>query len=325
MQLACFITGCIESLSHLYSGEEAKAIALRLLQEIGGVPNYAYLVDPQAEIKDKVEQFRKSGGISGALAGQKLTDCLRELATGRPLQYVLGYEWFCGYKFRVTEGVLIPRPETEELVRYILKRCEADKAGGWKVLDICTGSGCIAHSLAAGLGERASVWGCDISQEALEVAASQSISSFIPQFFRWDVLNEALPEAVRETGVSKFNRIVSNPPYVCEAERPLMRKNVLDFEPEIALFVPDDDPLLFYRRIARLGKELLAEGGRLYFEINERFGKEVAALLELEGYSGCTVLKDINGKERFTESVFLDFKKKFFTFAGNNSIRNEQF
>lgn len=319
MQLAYFITECIERLSPLYPGEEARTIALRLLQEIGGVPNYAYLVDPQAEIKDKVDQFRQagstagtlsgreSGGISGAQAEQKLTDCLRELATGRPLQYVLGYEWFCGYKFRVKEGVLIPRPETEELVRYVLKGCEADKTGRWNVLDICTGSGCIAHSLAAGLGERASVWGCDISREALEAAASQQVSSFIPRFFRWDVLNEAVPEAVREAGVPKFNRIVSNPPYVCEAEKTLMRKNVLDFEPAIALFVPDDDPLLFYRRIARLGKELLAEGGRLYFEINERFGKEVAALLEQEGYSGCTVLKDMNGKERFAESVFFGF------------------
>lgn len=314
MQLAYFITECIESLSHLYSGEEAKAIALRLLQEIGGVPNYAYLVDPETEIKDKVDQLQNAGGLSGEETGpvsgtmveQKLADCLRELATGRPLQYVLGYEWFCGYKFRVTEGVLIPRPETEELVRYVLQRC-ADKSGELKVLDICTGSGCIAHALAAGLREKASVWGCDISQTALEMAASQQVSSFIPQFFRWDVLKEALPETLQGTGMLKFDILVSNPPYICHAERVLMRKNVLDFEPEIALFVPDNDPLLFYRRIARLGKELLVKGGRLYFEINERFGKEVAALLEQEGYSGGTVLKDINGKERFAEAVFFGF------------------
>ena len=174
-------------------------------------------------------------------------------------------------------------------------------------MDICTGSGCIAHSLGAGLGERASVLGCDISQAALEVAGSQRVSPFTPQFFRWDVLPEELPETIRIAGLEKFDVIVSNPPYVCNAEKAFMHKNVLGFEPEIALFVPDNDPLLFYRRIARLGKKLLVKGGRLYFEINERFGKEMMALLEQEGYSEGTVHKDINGKDRFTESVFFGF------------------
>jgi release factor glutamine methyltransferase len=215
------------------------------------------------------------------------------------LQYVLGYEWFCGHRFNVAPGVLIPRPETEELVREVVSSANGpDCEGNVRVLDICTGSGCIAWSVAAELGKRAQVYGCDISPEALAIACGQEIDADV-KFFECDILAPQAEEVIgAECGAAKFDIIVSNPPYVCECEKELMQKNVLDFEPELALFVPDDDPLRFYRRIAQLSGRLLKPGGKLFFEINERFGRETVEMLEETGFVGCRVLQDIFGKER---------------------------
>ncbi len=293
MQLVRFIDECVKILTPYYPQREAGSIAVRLLQEIGGFSAYAHLVYPDTEIDDRI--------------GIKLQECVRELSTGRPLQYVLGFERFCGYKFKVSEGVLIPRPETEELVGLIMDRYK-NYGGRLSILDICTGSGCIAHSLAAGLGEKASVYGCDISQAALDIASGQDISGFSPRFFRCDILDDNAVEVIKaECCISKFDIIVSNPPYVCDSERVMMRSNVLDFEPGEALFVPDDEPLLFYSGILRIGKELLSAGGKMYFEINERFGEEIFRMINGAGYCRCSVLKDINDKDRFVESVFFGF------------------
>lgn len=344
MTLGGFIDECVLRLAPLYPQLEAKAMAVRLLREFAQVSSYAHLVEPSMEVTSPVEE--------------KLHLALTDLSTGRPLQYVLGYEWFCGHKFTVCEGVLIPRPETEELVELILKRdrgsgvagaegesCkrrisdgseaafEEGASGGneiiggacaapLRILDICTGSGCIAHSLAYGFGRRAEVYGCDLSLKALEVARGQEIyrepmhhktnligrdvlvekkpsdNVIPPRFFHCDILSDYAGRVIAESGIGKIDIIVSNPPYVCEEERKLMHKNVLDFEPDIALFVPNDNPLLFYGRIAELGMELLSCGGELFFEINERFGKETVKMMEESGYSSIMIFSDINGKDR---------------------------
>ena len=289
MTLQEFISLVVERLSVHYPVQEAKAIAVRLLKEsIEGYKGYEHLVEPGRELE-------------GFAAGTEeyLLKCAQRLATGEPLQYVLGYEWFCGHRFNVAPGVLIPRPETEELVREVVSSANGpDCEGNVRVLDICTGSGCIAWSVAAELGKRAQVYGCDISPEALAIACGQEIDADV-KFFECDILAPQAEEVIgAECGAAKFDIIVSNPPYVCECEKELMQKNVLDFEPELALFVPDDDPLRFYRRIAQLSGRLLKPGGKLFFEINERFGRETVEMLEETGFVGCRVLQDIFGKER---------------------------
>lgn len=315
MRIIEFIREGTVLLAPLYGEREAKAIALRLLQEVAGLNRYIHLTEPQASIREKT---------SGIEVEQRLQEGLQELVTGRPLQYVLGYAWFLEHKFRVCEGVLIPRPETEELVRHILKDYSSVRQESpvfspepLAVLDLCTGSGCIAWSLAAGLREKGRVYGCDVSEAALSLANGQEI--FLsgkedaptwqsPCFFYCDVLRDDAAEVIAgDAGVEKFDLMVSNPPYVCESERALMHKNVLDFEPELALFVPDTNPLLFYRKIAALAARLLKPGGKLYFEMNERFGEQVIECMEIEGFSACRILKDIHEKERFAEGVLLDF------------------
>ena len=289
MTLQEFISLVVERLSVHYPVQEAKAIAVRLLKEsVEGYKGYEHLVEP-------------GRNLEGFAAGTEeyLLKCAQRLATGEPLQYVLGYEWFCGHRFNVAPGVLIPRPETEELVREVVSSANGpDCEGTVRVLDICTGSGCIAWSVAAELGKRAQVYGCDISPEALAIACGQEIDADV-KFFECDILAPQAEEVIgAECGAEKFDIIVSNPPYVCECEKALMQKNVLDFEPDLALFVPDDDPLRFYRRIAQLSGRLLKPGGKLFFEINERFGRETVVMLEETGFVGCRVLQDIFGKER---------------------------
>jgi release factor glutamine methyltransferase len=308
MTLQEFISLVVERLSVHYPVQEAKAIAVRLLKEsIEGYKGYEHLVEPGRGLESF--QLAECRAVAGARVGadnivtsgceEYLLKCAQRLATGEPLQYVLGYEWFCGHRFNVAPGVLIPRPETEELVREVVSSANGpDCEGNVRVLDICTGSGCIAWSVAAELGKRAQVYGCDISPEALAIACGQEIDADV-KFFECDILAPQAEEVIgAECGAAKFDIIVSNPPYVCECEKELMQKNVLDFEPELALFVPDDDPLRFYRRIAQLSGRLLKPGGKLFFEINERFGRETVEMLEDMGFVGCRVLQDIFGKER---------------------------
>ena len=280
MTIKAFIDQSISRLGALYPSLEAKAMAFRLLEHYTEIPSYKYLSEPQTEVAEEVA----------------LSSALDALATGRPLQYVLGFTEFCGHRFKVGEGCLIPRPETEELVSRIIDDLYAgdddastDDDGPFSILDLCTGSGCIAWSLAAEFPE-AMVYGCDLSDAALRFACRQRIKvgGAKPIFFTADVL--AAPPA----GLPKFDVIASNPPYICESERAAMRPNVLDFEPAEALFVPDDDPLKFYRAIARWAESLLRPDGHLYLEINERFGPDVATL-----FPGARVLQDISGRDRF--------------------------
>jgi release factor glutamine methyltransferase len=193
----------------------------------------------------------------------------------------------------VDRRVLIPRQETEELVQWIVS---SEKGHNTSVLDIGTGSGCIAVSLGVNMTE-AKVYGCDISSDALELAAlNASVNKAGVSFFPFDVLDDAaiLPE--------KYHVIVSNPPYVRLLEKVLMKPNVLEYEPGLALFVPDHDPLIFYRRIALLSRKYLVDGGSLYLEINEHFPRETVRLLECEGFYAIEVKHDLNGKARMVRA-----------------------
>ena len=251
-------------------------MAFVLLEEYAGLSREAIFLDPDAGIEPSSALF----------------DALEQLYTHRPLQYVLGHAEFCGLVFAVNEDVLIPRPETEELVEWISREWKGRPV---RILDIGTGSGAIAVALAKKLTE-AMVSAVDISEKAILMAAANAAGNAVQVSFAvCDILN-GKPEG-------KFDVIVSNPPYVRHSEQEFMRKNVLDYEPGNALFVPDDDPLLFYRRIAGLGREMLNEGGALYFEINEAFGNETVRLLTELGYSQIEIRADILGKERMVKGI----------------------
>ena len=214
-------------------------------------------------------------------------DIIQRINRHEPIQYVLGKAEFYGRGFAVDGSVLIPRPETELLIRAVLK----EKKFSPTILDIGTGSGCIAITLAVEIPS-SEVYAIDISEEALTVAQqnAKNLKAKV-NFSKFDILaNEKLEH--------RFDIIVSNPPYIAEREKKEMNSNVLDFEPPLALFVTDKDPLVFYKVIARRGKSLLKPGGKIFVEINERFGKELKQHFRNEGYGNVSIEKDINNKDR---------------------------
>lgn len=223
----------------------------------------------------------------------RLNDILVRLARFEPIQYIIGKTEFCGLTLKVSSDVLIPRPETAELVDWIVSDCPQS---GLRVLDIGTGSGCIAITLAERMVEaEVSAW--DISERALAVARENALHNNVRIAFScMDVFNEP-------TDISVFDIIVSNPPYITESERAEMERNVLDYEPETALFVPDTDPLRFYRRIAHIGNQMLKPGGKLFFEINRAYGSETAAMLKYGGYSQVEVRSDSYGNARMIKAI----------------------
>lgn len=322
MTLRNFIDHVMEQLAPLYPLQECKAMAVRMLKELlVGYKGYEHMVEPATELD--TFQIALEGTAEGSQLSQHpgtekyLLSCVERLVTGEPLQYVMGFEWFCGHKFNVASGVLIPRPETEELVNKAIEFAQAaalqpQSASPLRILDICTGSGCIAWSLAAALPQ-SEVYACDISQQALKIASTQQIqcADNTPakvKLLECDILGEDAQQKIAQAcGEGEFNLIISNPPYVCECEKSQMRENVLNHEPHLALFVPDNDPLKFYRAIAQLSGRILAPGGALMFEINERFGAETAQMMQQMGYTNCQVLQDLFGKDRmvvgYKESV----------------------
>lgn len=262
-------------LRECYSAQEASALARIVCCEmLGQSPTDFYLG------KDMILSPNRE---------RELQSILARLRNFEPIQYVQGFARFLGRPFKVCPGVLVPRPETEELVERMLKELKPDAC----ILDVGTGSGCIAVSLSVELPD-AQVTAWDVSEEALAVARANNAALHASvRFGQVDVL------AYRSDGTERFDVIVSNPPYVTESEKAEMERNVLDWEPFSALFVPDADPLRFYRRIAELGRDLLVPGGRLYFEINRAFGSETCAMLRGLGYAGAHIQKDISGNDRF--------------------------
>ena len=281
MLLAEFIRESVPALEKLYPSPEARGLVLMLCEEKLGVRSYTHIVEPLFEIPEP------------ELPGLKAD--MSRLAAGEPIQYVLGYTEFCGRKFKVGPSVLIPRPETGQLVDESLKLLAAMGRPA-KVLDLCTGSGCIAWSVALG-APGVSVTATDISEPALALARSQfkdvPSDANAPKFVCSDLLG-----GCREI-CGCFDLLLSNPPYVMEKEKSAMRRNVLEHEPGIALFVPDDDPLLFYRALASVSLRLLDSSGTGIVEINEALGSETAAVFETAGYRKTEILRDIFGKDRF--------------------------
>ncbi len=283
MRLADFIREAVSRLSEIYPAGEARSMVNILCEERIGVKSYTHVVEPEYEVPEE--------SLPGLLSD------LDRLRAWEPLQYVTGVAEFYGRRFAVTPDVLIPRPETEELVSMAVDCLVA--GSGKRVLDLCTGSGCIAWSLALEI-PGLEVVATDISEKALALARSQFPSpppgALAPDFVCADLL---LPPPDCLSG--PFDMIVSNPPYIKESERAAMRPNVLEYEPGLALFVPDGDPLLFYAAIARWSKSLLRPGGRMFVELNESLGLETAELFREAGYPGTCVKKDIFGKDRFLE------------------------
>ena len=236
------------------------------------------------------------GGKDKEISGKRLdvlNEMIARLKKNEPIQYVIGAEVFCGWTFEVNENVLIPRPETQELVRWIETDWKSDAP--CRILDVGTGSGCIAISLSK-LLEGAEVEAWDISEGALRVARRNADRNEAQVLFRRVDVLKACTEDCR------YDVIVSNPPYITESEKQDMEANVLEWEPHTALFVPDADPLLFYRRIAELGVSMLKEGGALYFEINRAYGEETVRMLEGLGYKQIELRKDNWGNDRMIKA-----------------------
>lgn len=268
-----------QTLQETYSPEEAKALAMMICCDMLGL--------------NALDIYTGKDIILSASTHCELENILLRLQKHEPIQYIRGFAEFYGNSFRVAPGVLIPRPETVELVEMIVKEHTAMAPA---VLDIGTGSGCIAISLAKALPE-AKVTAWDISEEALTIARYNSEKLEVNvRFEKQDVLLEGISSEVQ------YDVIVSNPPYILEGEKLAMEANVLEWEPEQALFVPDNDPLLFYRRIADLGRELLLPNGKIYFEINQAYGNEVRDMLREMHYKEIEVINDFFGNPRMVKA-----------------------
>ena len=257
--------------AELYGEAEARQIAEMVL-ESRGVSRNMLLVEPNEEL-----QFHD------------LDSVINDIRAWRPVQYIIGTAEFAGMDFEVSDAVLIPRPETEELVDWIASEV-GDSAS---ILDVGTGSGCIAIALSRAVSG-SSVWALDISAEALAVARRNGAKyARDVRFVEGDALSD-----FSALFAEKFDIVVSNPPYIPDSDSRLMRRNVIDYEPHTALFVPDNDPLLFYRSIARTALRMLKAEGKLYFEIYESLADEMQRMLHDEGYEEIVVREDFRGKPR---------------------------
>lgn len=262
-----------------YPDSEAFSIAKMLLTEVFGFSTLELYGGKDKEISGKHRDV--------------LNEMIGRLQKNEPIQYIIGKEDFGGLTFEVDANVLIPRPETRELVQWIVD----DHSSGipLRMLDVGTGSGCIAISVAKRLpNARVEAW--DVSEGALQVASRNARKNEVDVHFRQQDVLSAVPQK------GGYDVIVSNPPYITEKEKKDMDANVLDWEPSIALFVSDDDPLLFYRQIARLGLDMLNENGTLYFEINQAYGQETMLMLKELGYGQLELRKDAWGNDRMIKA-----------------------
>lgn len=271
----------------LYGEHESSAISFLLLEKHCGLGMTDVVMGKDESLDDDT--------------AEELYRMAERIANGEPVQYVLGKADFCGHTFNVAPGVLIPRPETEELVEWICQD-HADTADkqSLRVLDIGTGSGCIAISLAHRLcGAKVEAW--DISETALRIAEKNAETIGADVVFRQKDVLAPLSETDM---MCRYSAIVSNPPYICEEERAGMERNVLEHEPGTALFVPDSDPLLFYRAITEKATRMLHSGGALYFEINSRFNLETAGIMRTFGFTQIETRWDFMNKERMIKGIF---------------------
>jgi release factor glutamine methyltransferase len=270
----------------------------------GEISQIIYLVFEHVKNFSKIDLVTRKDEVVSESEEKQLDDILSQLIKNKPIQYILGYSWFYGIKIIVNSAVLIPRQETEELVDWIIKDEGKRPKDEIQILDICTGSGCIAIALKKNLpGARVSA--LDVSTEALAVAEINAAANHQNiQFIQADILQKEL------TGRKlSYDIIVSNPPYVLESEKKEMQKKELDYEPHLAMFVKHEDPLIFYSHIADLAAGNLTAGGKLYFEINEKKGREVTELLMDKGFSDVTIKHDLNGKHRIIRAVKLQHER----------------
>lgn len=295
MLLAEFVKAGTKALESLYPQKEARSIVLMLCEEVLATENYTHIVEPEFKIDDKKLP--------------ELEAAMERLKKMEPVQYVLGHTEFYGRTFKVDPAVLIPRPETELLCRdaiklgmrvYRMRSPYGKNAEPVRILDLCTGSGCIAWTMALSIpGSR--VTAVDISDAALEVAAGQDFASelksketFKPEFMKADVL-----DSEQEIELGPFDMVLSNPPYIMESEKEDMRRNVLEYEPESALFVPDDDPLLFYRAIARWSQRFMSPEGVGLSEVNESLARQTETVFKAAGYAHTEIVRDLSDKNRY--------------------------
>jgi release factor glutamine methyltransferase len=273
-------TEIVDQLSQIYHIDESRQLAKMLMEDLLAISFERILIDEEIVIERHTKEL--------------IDEKVKLLMSYHPIQYVLGKAHFYGREFAVNTSVLIPRPETEELINEILID---NKKQGLKILDIGSGSGCIGITLALEL-QNVNVSMLDVDASALEVARQNAVKHNVElDYLREDILSlKTLPE--------KYDIIVSNPPYVTEQEKELMNNNVLDHEPHLALFVPDDDPLKFYRQILSFAKKHLIPNGKLYFEINENYGTDLLELCEDAKCSYVKLVQDINGKDRILKAIF---------------------
>jgi len=266
----------LTALENIYSSSEASNISSLVFESIAGITKSSMIKDPGQLIDDN--------------SLSRLNECLAKLKSHKPVQYVLGECWFYGMKFKVSPAVLIPRPETEELVQEAIN--ELKNKQGANVIDIGTGSGCIAIALKKNCSH-ANVTAVDVSEAALEIAEENSSTmNTAVEFRQLDFLDEKNWNALEQ-----FDLIISNPPYIPENEKVSLDKNVTDFEPHLALFVANNKPLIFYEKIISFAESNLIAGGKIFLEIHEALAVETAALFNKEVYS-VEIKKDIPGKDR---------------------------
>ena len=278
-----------EALAEKFPQREAEQLMRILLEDLFGIDLKRQLMNPELRI-DEFQHFQ-------------LEQAVKRLLAGEPVQYVTGMARFGDILIKVSPSVLIPRPETEEMVQKICASMPKEKP--LRIWDIGTGSGCIAIALAKHF-ENAEVIAFDVSEDALKIAKRNAESNGAKVVFvQDDILN---PTSV--FFAQPVDLVVSNPPYVCDSERAAMEANVLDWEPETALFVPDDDPLLFYRQILALSKNQLNPQGQIWFEINERMGEEMLSLCREMGFAIAEILEDFAGKPRICYACRNCFRQK---------------
>ena len=287
----------IKNIRDIYEQNESNNIAELLIESITKLSRSERIIDGNRILSIAQENLLHSSNF--------------RLQKHEPIQYIINEAWFAGMRFYVDKNVLIPRPETEELVEWVVEEYRIENTedriqnaeyrvqnSGFKILDVGTGSGCIAITLKNKL-PLSEVWACDISDQALNIArinadALQATIDFVPLNFLDPGQRRQLPNV---------DVIVSNPPYVPQNEKTEMKRNVVEYEPSTALFVTDDDPLIFYKAIAEFGREKLNKGGRIYAEIHENLGEPVKGLFLSEGYQTVQLKKDLQEKDRMIKAI----------------------